>query len=67
MALEFFRQFAADGAGALGGETGKRYRREVLEPGGSQPARQLVKAFLGREDVSMDALRDWINEEYRAA
>ena len=65
MALEFFRQFAeADGQDLLNGTTGGRYRREVLEPGGSRPARALVKAFLGREHVSMDALREWIGKEY---
>ena len=42
-----------------------RYRREVLEPGGSKPARELVKAFLGRE-VSMSALRRWIAREFDA-
>ena len=65
LALEFFRQFVqADGADMLNGATGARYRREVLEPGGSKPARALVKAFLGREHVSMDALREWIGKEY---
>ena len=69
MALEFFRQFAL-GVGPegksdmLNGETGRRYRRAVLEPGGSKPARALVKAFLGQEEVSMDALREWIGQEY---
>ena len=67
MALEFFRQFAqADGADMLNGTTGARYRREVLEPGGSRPARALVKAFLGHEHVSMEALRQWIAKEYAA-
>ncbi len=67
MALEFFRQFGqTDGAELLNGTVGERYRREVLEPGGSKPARTLVKAFLGREDVSMDALREWIGKEYAA-
>ena len=68
MALEFFRQFAqADSHDMLNGKTGERYRREVLEPGGSKPARALVKAFLGREHVSMDALKEWIGKEYAAA
>ena len=64
MALEFFRQFAADGTDTLHGETGKRYRREVLEPGGSKPARALVQAFLGAEQVGMEALQAWIAKEY---
>ena len=56
MALEFFAQFPKH---EIGGATALRYRREVLEPGGSKPARELVQAFLGRK-VSMDALREHI-------
>ena len=68
MALEFFRQFGeGDATDLLNGHVGQRYRREVLEPGGSKPARALVKAFLGRDHVSMDALKDWISKEYQAA
>jgi thimet oligopeptidase len=68
MALEFFAAFApaageADGTALLDSPTALRYRREVLEPGGSKPARELVQAFLGRE-VSMTALRDWIAKEF---
>ena len=60
MALEFFAEFEKDAkSGRLGDLTAMRYRREVLEPGGSRPARDLVQAFLGRK-VSMDALRGWI-------
>ncbi len=67
MALEFFRQFAKqDGEDMLNGSTGRRYRREVLEPGGSRPARALVKAFLGQDEVSMDAFEEWIGKEYAA-
>jgi thimet oligopeptidase len=40
-----------------------RYRRAVLEPGVSKPARELVQAFLGRE-VSMTALKGWIGKEF---
>lgn len=35
--------------GHLDVETAMRYRRTVLEPGGSRPAAELVKEFLGRE------------------
>ena len=60
MALEFFTEFAKDqGRASIGGQTAHRYRREVLEPGGSKPARELVQTFLGRK-VSMEALKDWI-------
>ncbi|WP_193754826.1 M3 family metallopeptidase [Microbacterium testaceum] len=40
-------------------ETTERYRREILEPGGSRDARDLVTAFLGREST-FDAYRDWL-------
>jgi thimet oligopeptidase len=58
MALEFFAEF--DLKDLVGGSTAMRYRRAVLEPGGSKPARELVKAFLGRE-VSMGALKRWVS------
>ncbi len=62
MALEFFAEFANSGEKtSLGGETAMRYRRQVLEAGGTRPARELVQAFLGRE-VSMTALREWIRK-----
>ena len=61
MALEFFEEF--DRKNLLEGPTAMRYRREVLEPGGSKPARELVQAFLGRE-TSMGALKGWIAKEF---
>ena len=62
MALEFFAEFRGSGeAESMGGATAMRYRQQVLEPGGTKPARELVQAFLGRE-VSMGALRGWIAE-----
>jgi thimet oligopeptidase len=57
MALEFFAEF--DTANLIEGPVAMRYRREVLEPGGSKSARELVSAFLGRE-VSMEALKGWL-------
>jgi thimet oligopeptidase len=63
MALEFFAQF--DPKNLIEGPTALRYRREVLEPGGSKPARDLVQSFLARE-VSMSALRQWIAREFEA-
>jgi thimet oligopeptidase len=63
MALEFFSQF--DPSNLIEGPTALRYRREVLEPGGSKPARDLVQSFLGRE-VSMSALKQWIAREFEA-
>jgi len=40
-------------------ETLRRYRQEVLEPGGSKKARDLVSAFLGR-DFSFEAFKAWL-------
>lgn len=63
MALEFFAEF--DPNNLIDGPAAMRYRREVLEPGGSRPARDLVQAFLQR-DVSMSALQHWIAREFEA-
>jgi thimet oligopeptidase len=57
IALEFFAEF--DLKNPVEGDTAMRYRRAVLEPGGSRPAQELVQGFLGRE-VSMEALRGWL-------
>jgi thimet oligopeptidase len=40
-----------------------RYRRVVLEPGGSMSANDLVKNFLGRPQ-NMHALKTWMGEEF---
>jgi thimet oligopeptidase len=62
MALEFFAEF--DKSNLIEGPVAMRYRREVLEPGGSKPAWELVSAFLGRE-VSMEALKGWLKASSR--
>ncbi len=41
-----------------------RYRRTVLEPGGSEPGTDLVKAFLGRPQ-NLDAFKKWMDQEFR--
>jgi thimet oligopeptidase len=63
IALDFFSQF--DHKNLLGGETAMRYRKAVLEPGGSKPAQQLVEDFLGREQ-NLKAFEAWMNEEFAA-
>jgi thimet oligopeptidase len=64
IALEFFAEFAHGSADQLlSGPVASRYRKTVLEPGGSKPARELVQAFLGRE-TSMEALQGWIGREF---
>lgn len=40
----------------------RRYRERVLAPGGSRPASQLIRDFLGR-DFSMEPFREWLNED----
>jgi len=37
-----------------------KYRREVLEQGGSKPADKLVETFLGRK-TNFQAYQDWLN------
>jgi len=46
---------AFEEAGVLDVDTGRRYRREILEAGGSRPAEESFTAFRGREP-SIDAL-----------
>ncbi|NMO13839.1 Zn-dependent oligopeptidase [Pyxidicoccus fallax] len=46
--------------GYLDRETAMKYRRTVLEPGGSKPASELVKDFLGREH-GFDAYKAYLD------
>jgi len=46
--------------GLLDRQPAARYRRSILEPGGSQPAGELVRRFLGRE-ASFDAFAQWLD------
>jgi thimet oligopeptidase len=61
IALDFFGQF--DAADLLGCDAGGRYRKLVLEQGGSKPGREMVRDFLGR-DEEFSAFTDWLNEEF---
>ncbi|HUN85925.1 MAG TPA: M3 family metallopeptidase [Terracidiphilus sp.] len=63
IALDFFAQF--DPADLLGCETGTRYRKLVLEQGGSKPGREMVRDFLGR-DEEFSAFSKWLNEEFES-
>ena len=58
IAKDLFGVFRREGL--LNPEAALRYRRRILERGGSRPAAQLVKDFLGRE-ASFDAFADWLN------
>ncbi len=62
IALDFFAQF--DPENLLDGEAGARYRKAVLEQGGSKPGREMVRDFLGR-DEDFAAFARWINEEFQ--
>ncbi|MFJ4037306.1 M3 family metallopeptidase [Microbacterium sp. NPDC090007] len=53
---------SAFGDDLFDGDTATRYRREILEPGGTRDARDLVRAFLGREST-FDAYRGWLAGE----
>jgi thimet oligopeptidase len=64
IALDFYSQFSR--TNPLDDSTSMKYRRTVLEPGGSIPGKQLVLHFLGRNQ-STDAFTDWIGEEFQAA
>jgi thimet oligopeptidase len=61
IALDFFGQF--DKEDLLGCEAGARYRKAVLEQGGSKPGREMVRDFLGR-DEEFAAFTKWMNEEF---
>ena len=63
IALDFFEQF--DSTNLLAGDAPLRYRRTVLEPGGSVSANDLVKNFLGRPQ-SIEALKRWVGAEFVA-
>jgi thimet oligopeptidase len=47
----------------LGCEAGARYRKTVLEQGGSKPGKEMVRDFLGR-DEEFAAFGKWLNEEF---
>jgi thimet oligopeptidase len=61
IAEDFFQQF--DHSNLLAGPAPMKYRKVVLEPGGSMSANDLVKNFLGRPQ-SMEALQQWMGAEF---
>ena len=64
IAEDFFLQF--DHKNLLAGDAPMKYRRVVLEPGGSMSANDLVKNFLGRPS-NMTALQHWMAEEFETS
>lgn len=61
IALDFFAEF--EPGNLLGCNAGERYRKAVLEQGGSKSGRELVRDFLGR-DEEFAAFSKWLNEEF---
>jgi thimet oligopeptidase len=62
IAEDFYMQFNQENP--LSGDTPMRYRRLVLEPGGSMSANDLVKNFLGRPQ-NMTAFEQWLSEQFQ--
>src|SRR3954471_16730380 len=58
IAKDLFGVFQREGL--LDPEPARRYRRAILEAGGSAPAAELVKRFLGRE-ASFSAFAQWLD------
>ena len=61
IAEDFVEQF--DQNNLLAGDTPMRYRRTVLEPGGSMTAADLEKHFLGRPQ-NTTAFQHWMEREF---
>jgi len=61
IALDFFNQF--NRANLLEDPIAAKYRKTVLEPGGSLPGKEIVQQFLGRSQ-SIEAFTRWIGEEF---
>lgn len=61
IAEDFASQF--DKSNLLADGPSLRYRRTVLEPGGTESANDIVKNFLGRPQ-NMKAFQNWMEEEF---
>ena len=59
IATDMFSQFERDGV--MNKALAKSYRNKVLAPGGSKPAAELVRDFLGR-DYSFDSFAEQLNK-----
>ena len=62
IALDFFSQFPRHAL--LDSPVVLKYRRAVLEPGGSMPGKEIVHHFLGRPQ-STEAFTGWMGEEFQ--
>jgi thimet oligopeptidase len=59
IAKDLLTEFQKDGL--MNPAVAKKYRKEVLEPGASKPAAELVTKFLGRE-YNFKAYENWLNQ-----
>ncbi|MGC2162307.1 MAG: M3 family metallopeptidase [Silvibacterium sp.] len=67
IALDFFAQFGKSSptnTNLLDDPISMKYRRTVLEPGGSLPGKEIIQKFLGRSQ-STEAFTNWIGEEFQ--
>jgi thimet oligopeptidase len=60
IAKDLFDEFRR--AGLMSPEPARRYRKAILEAGGTKPAAKLVEDFLGRP-YAFDAYEKWLNAE----
>ncbi len=60
IAKDMFSRFQQEGVSNV--KTAREYRQKVLEPGGSLPAAELVKDFLGR-DYGFESFQSWLDGE----
>jgi thimet oligopeptidase len=60
IAKDLFDEFKR--AGLMSPEPARRYRKAILEAGGTKPAGKLVEDFLGRP-YAFDAYEKWLNAE----
>ena len=57
---DLFEQFET--SGLFDKDLAQRYRKCILEPGGTRDAADMVREFLGR-DYRLKAFQDWVNEQ----
>jgi thimet oligopeptidase len=60
IAKDLFSAF--EKAGLANKDVAMKYRKSILDPGGSKPAAELVEDFLGRK-YSFEAFRNWLEAE----
>jgi len=61
IAIDMFARF--DKEHPLNGDASAKYRKYVIDPGATKPAKQLVQDFLGRPQ-NLNAFKNWLGEEF---